>query len=79
MYFLGWMLPGSIKSMRSEFFREYFLEGYDMMIDQDYSIAVYPRLTFGPGQRYASKGCYIAKLVLGPKTELIPVSDWVTY
>lgn len=79
MYFLGWMLPGSIKNMRSEFFREYFLEGYDMMIDQDYSIAVYPRLTFGPAQRYASKGCYITKLALGPKSELVPVSDWVTY
>jgi len=79
MYFLGWMLPGSIKNMRSEFFREYFLEGYDMMIDQDYAIAVYPRLTFGPGQRYASKGCYIAKLTEGPKPELVPVSDWVTY
>ncbi len=79
MYFLGWMLPGSIKNMRSEFFREYFLEGYDMMIDQDYAIAVYPRLTFGPGQRYASKGCYIARLTKGPNPELIPVSDWVTY
>lgn len=79
MYFLGWMLPGSIKNMRSEFFRDYFLEGYDMMIDQDYAIAVYPRLTFGPGQRYASKGCYIAKLTEGPKPQLVPVSDWVTY
>ncbi len=79
MYFLGWMLPGSIKSMRSEFFREYFLEGYDMMIDQDYAIAVYPRLTFGPGQRYASKGCYIARLTEGTASHLVPVSDWVTH
>lgn len=79
MYFLGWMLPGSIKNIRSEFFREYFLEGYDMMIDQDYSIAVYPRLTFGPAQRYASKGCYIAKLKKGSSSDLVPVSDWVTY
>ncbi|MCP4339346.1 MAG: amino acid ABC transporter substrate-binding protein [Desulfobulbaceae bacterium] len=79
MYFLGWMLPGSIKNMRSEFFREYFLEGYDMMVDQDYAIAVYPRLTFGPAQRYASKGCYISKLTKGANPELVPVSDWVTY
>lgn len=79
MYFLGWMLPGSIKNMRSEFFRDYFLEGYDMMIDQDYAIAVYPRLTFGPGQRYASKGCYIARLNGGATPHLVPVSDWVTH
>lgn len=79
MYFLGWMLPGAIKHMRSEFYRDYFLEGFDMMIDQDYGIAVYPRLTFGPGQRYASKGCYIVKLASGDSGKLIPVNDWITY
>jgi hypothetical protein len=79
MYFLGWMLPGAIKSMRSEFFREYFVESFDMMTDQDYAIAAYPRLTFGPGQRYASKGCYIVKLSKGLNPALIPLNDWVTY
>jgi len=79
MYFLGWMLTGAVKSMRSEFFRDYFLEGFDMMIDQDYAIAVYPRLTFGSGQRYASKGCYIVQLTRGSKPELIKRSDWVIH
>ena len=78
-YFLGWMLTGAIKSMRSEFFREYFMEGFDMMIDQDYAIAVYPRLTFGPAQRYASKGCYLVQLSEDPEKRLWPVSDWVIY
>jgi hypothetical protein len=79
IYFLGWMLAGAVKSMRSEFFRDYFLEGFDMMIDQDYAIAVYPRLTFGSGQRYASKGCYIVQLTKGPDPELIKKSDWVIH
>lgn len=79
MYFLGWMLPGAIKHLRSEFYRDYFLEGFDMMLDQDYGIAVYPRLTFGPGQRYASKGCYIVRLGSGDKPTMTPVNDWVTY
>jgi hypothetical protein len=79
IYFLGWMLAGAVKSMRSEFFRDYFLEGFDMMIDQDYAIAVYPRLTFGSGQRYASKGCYIVQLTKGPNPELIKKSDWVIH
>ena len=79
MYFLGWMLPGGIKHMRSEFFRDYFLEGFDMMIDQDYAIAVYPRLTFGPGQRYASKGCYVIQLTKGQPPELVKKSDWVIH
>ena len=79
MYFLGWMLPGALRGMRSEFYREYFFEEFDMMTDQDYAIAVYPRLTFGPGQRYASKGCYIVKLGKGTDPALLPVSDWVTH
>jgi hypothetical protein len=79
MYFLGWMLPGAIKHLRSEFYRDYFLEGFDMMLDQDYSIAVYPRLTFGAGERYASKGCYIVRLNPADDTVMEQVSDWVTY
>jgi ABC-type branched-subunit amino acid transport system substrate-binding protein len=79
MYFLGWMLAGAVKSMRSEFFRDYFLEGFDMMIDQDYAIAVYPRLTFGSGQRYASKGCYIVQLTKGPDPKLVEKSNWIIH
>jgi hypothetical protein len=77
MYFLGWMLPGAIKYLRSEFYRDYFLEGFDMMTDQNYAIAVYPRLSFGPGQRYASKGCYIVRLGPGDAPDLIKASRWV--
>jgi hypothetical protein len=79
MYFLGWMLPGAISHMRSEFFRDYFMESFDMMHDQDYAIAVYPRLTFGPGQRYASKGCYIVQPGKGEQPELIKKSVWINH
>ena len=77
MYFLGWMLPGALKHMRSEFYRDYFLEGFDMMIDQDYAVAVYPRLSFGQGQRYAAKGCYIVQLTGDDITQVKMVGDWV--
>jgi hypothetical protein len=77
MYFLGWMLAGTVKMMRDDFYRDYFLERVDMMRDQYYSIAVYPRLSFGPGQRYASKGCYIAQLTAGPEPKLEKRSPWV--
>jgi hypothetical protein len=79
MYFLGWMLPGALSYLRSEFYRDYFLEGFDMMTDQDYAIPIYPRLTFGPGQRYASKGCYIVQVGAGETAELIPRSQWVIH
>jgi len=48
-----------------------------MAMDQE--PLVYGRLSFGPGRRYASKGCYIVKLSKGPKPELIRMSEWVIY
>ena len=79
MYFLGWILNASVANMRSEFYRDYFFEGFDMMRDQDYTIAVYPRLTFGQGQRYASKGGYIVQLGEGEPAKLISKSKWVAH
>ena len=79
MYFLGWMLPGAISNMRSEFFRDYFIESFDMMRDQDYAVAVFPRLTFGPGQRYAAKGCYVVQLAEGEQATLIKKSEWIIH
>jgi hypothetical protein len=77
IYFLGWMLAGALKGMRNEFYREYFMETVDMMTDQDWAVVAYPRLSFGPGQRYAAKGCYVVQLGPGPTPELRQVSDWV--
>jgi ABC-type branched-subunit amino acid transport system substrate-binding protein len=77
IYFLGWMLSGALKGMRNEFYGEYFMETMDMMTDQDWAVVGYPRLSFGPGQRYASKGCYVVQLGPGPTPELRQVSDWV--
>jgi hypothetical protein len=61
--------------MRDDFYRDYFFDIADMMRDQYYSIAVYPRLSFGPGQRYASKGCYVVQLSKDGTLE--KVSNWV--
>ena len=79
MYFLGWMLSGMVKMMRDDFYRDYFFDLIDMMRDQYYSIAVYPRLSFGPGQRYASKGCYVVQLTPGAEPRLEKRSGWVVH
>lgn len=79
MYFLGWTLAPMVKMMRDDFYRDYFFDIVDMMRDQYYSIAVYPRLSFGPGQRYASKGCYIVQLTGGEDPKLEKRSNWVIH
>ena len=79
IYFLGWMLTGVTRMMSDDFYRDYFLDVFDMMHDENYAIANYPRVSFGPGQRYASKGCFVVKLSKGPSPELVPVSGWVVH
>jgi hypothetical protein len=79
MYFLGWTLAGIVKMMRDNFYRDYFLDLAGMMRDQYYAIAVYPRLSFGPGQRFASKGCYVGQLSTGPDPTLVKRSTWVIH
>jgi len=37
----------------------------------------YERLSFGVGQRYVSKGCYIIQLGAGTDPALVPRSEWV--
>ncbi len=58
-------------------YRDNLLDRIGMM--QDYLLPDYLRLSFGPGQRYASKGCFIMQLSPGPDPKLIRKSDWVIH
>jgi ABC-type branched-subunit amino acid transport system substrate-binding protein len=71
------MLTQALIEMRGNYYRDNFLDVIGMMKNQ--SDPLYERLSFGPGQRYASKGCYIVQLGKGSKPELIKRSDWVIY
>ncbi|RME59159.1 MAG: hypothetical protein D6790_11000, partial [Caldilineae bacterium] len=75
VYFLGWMLTGALRAMGNEFYRDYLLDMFDMMQDQTYAHPFYPRLSFGPGQRFASKGGYVLTLADGKTAD---VSRWLT-
>lgn len=48
-----------------------------MSMQMDLTVRDYERLSFGPGQRYVSKGCYIIQLGQGAEPALLPRSDWV--
>lgn len=63
--------------VRRNYYRDYLFDVIGMMADSD--SLDYERISFGPGQRYISKGCYIVQLAPGPKAELIRKSDWVIY
>lgn len=69
----------SMMAMRNYYHRDFFLEIVDMMKDETMNKAVVPVLSFGPGQRYAAKGCYIVQLSSGSTPTIIPRSGWVIH
>ncbi|NTV49705.1 MAG: ABC transporter substrate-binding protein [Geobacteraceae bacterium] len=48
-----------------------------MSMQMDLVMRDYERFSFGPGQRYVSKGCYIIQLGPGENPTLLPRSEWV--
>lgn len=71
------VLNQALFSMKEDIFRDYFLDIISMI--KDLNVPLYERFSFGPGQRYASKGCYIVTLSRGRQPELIKKSEWVSY
>jgi hypothetical protein len=79
MYAAVWQFSSALMMMKTDFYRDYLLDVLDMMNYQTYTIAANPRLSFGQGQRYASKGCYVVQLGEGSAPPLLPRSEWVTH
>ena len=70
------MLQG-LMDMDRNFYRDNFMDRISMQRDQ--ILPDYLRISFGPGQRYASKGCFIMQLGPGPDPQLIRKSEWVIH
>ena len=67
----------SMMHVKRNYYRDYLFDVIGMFGDK--GSLDYERLSFGPGQRYMSKGCYIVQLSAGPKPELLKKSDWVIF
>ncbi len=63
--------------MERNFYRDYLLDSIDQGEDQ--YITDYEQLTFLPGKRYLSEGCYIMQLSNNPNSPLVPKSEWIQY
>jgi hypothetical protein len=71
------LLTMALMDMHGNYYRDNFFDVISMVPDQPSS--TYARLSFGPGQRYASKGCYIVQLSQGAEPDLIRKSSWVIH
>lgn len=66
-----------LKEMKLDYYRDTLLDVLGMRPDQ--YLPDFERYSFGPGQRYASKGCYIVQLDQETAPRLIKKSDWVVF
>jgi len=73
------VLNDALMMMGTNFYRDRFLDVIGMIQDKGPPFTDYERLSFGPGQRYAAKGCYIVQLTHGASPALVKKSDWVIH
>jgi ABC-type branched-subunit amino acid transport system substrate-binding protein len=73
------VLNNALMMLGTNFYRDNLFDKIDCIQDKPYPYTDYERLSFGPGQRYAAKGCYIVQMTHGPKPELVKKSDWVIH
>jgi hypothetical protein len=57
--------------------REFLLERMEHRLGTAIEASIYPHLSLGPGQRYASKGSYIMRVGGAEERQLTPLSDWI--
>lgn len=70
------LLAETLSHMVDAFARDYLVERLDDMIEHRIITGYYPRLTLGPGQRFASKGGYIVRFAEPERTRLAADGEW---
>ena len=71
------LLAETLKHMVDAFAPEYLVERIEDSIDHRIVTGYYPRLSLGPGQRFASKGGYIVRFAESGGTKLVADSSWI--
>ncbi|MFV2055153.1 MAG: hypothetical protein ACC707_01755 [Thiohalomonadales bacterium] len=76
-FFTAKTVSDALMHIRTNLYRDYFLERIEHMIDRSVITSVYARLSLAPGQRFVSKGSYIVKLSTDKNKFITPVSEWI--
>jgi hypothetical protein len=62
---------------RDTYSREFLIERMEHRLGTSLELSIYPQLSLGPGQRYASKGSYVVAVGGPDDRQLKPLSDWI--
>jgi hypothetical protein len=76
-YFALSVADYSLMRLAGNFFRNYFVECVEQETESTPNPGVFPRLSLGPGQRFASKGSYIVKPSDGAQGGSEAASGWL--
>ena len=71
------LLSETLSHMVDSFFRDYLVERVEGMLAHRILTGNYPRLALAPGQRFASKGGYLAKFAEPTGARLVEDSEWI--
>jgi hypothetical protein len=71
------VLAENLSHMLDNFVRDYLLETVEVMLSSKIIDGYYPRLGLAPGQRFASKGGYIAHFAGADRKTMVPEGDWI--
>jgi hypothetical protein len=77
-YFAVAVTADAVGQTSDLFSREYLVERLEHMVGNTVTPSIYPRMSLGPDQRFASKGSYIVRPGGRGADDLEPVSGWVT-
>lgn len=76
-YFTLAVTEHSLVRLAGNFFRDYFVESVEQETESTTNPGVFPHLSLGPGQRFASKGCYLVRPTTNAQGGLEPASGWL--
>jgi hypothetical protein len=76
-YLAATVTAGAMSHAMEVYSRDFLLERVEHRVGNGFEPSLYPRLSLGPGQRFASKGSYIVEGGGAGDGALKPVSDWL--
>ena len=76
-FFAATIAGDALAHMDENYSQDYFIERVEHMTEQSLFPSVYPRLSLGPGQRFASRGGYVLGFAQDGERRMTPLSDWI--
>jgi hypothetical protein len=76
-FFAATVTGDAVSHLGDNFSRDYLIERIEQMTQSSLSPSIYPHLSLGPEQRFASKGGYVIRFPTGADGIPLAISEWL--